>query len=159
MAAWSPAFRRLLPMAQTVSAACFGGIGLWQRARYLNTSWLGWNSTERFHVWPWPFKFAVVTNLPAFLFWSVLGWPIGERWPDTPEGVMFAPTLFFVAILWYGIGVWMDRRWDGRSRPASEAKTPWILLAVFTALCVIAVFVRVQFPTSDYICCWVRSSG
>lgn len=45
----------------------------------------------------------------------------------------------------------MGRRWVGMSKTALEEKTPWILLAAFTAICVIAVFVRVQFPTSDYL--------
>lgn len=151
MTAWPQPFRRLLPITQTVLAACFGGLGLWQRNQYLSSSWLGWNSTERFHVWPLPFKFAMVTNMPAFLAWALLGWPIGERWPDIPEGVMAAPTLFFVAILWYGMGVWMDRRWGATGTPASKLKTPWILLALFTLLCVITACVYARFPTSDYL--------
>lgn len=151
MAAWPPSFRRLLPIAQTVSAACFGGIGLWQRASYLNSSWLGWNSTERYHVWPWPFKFAVVTNLPAFLVWAVVGWPIGERWPDISEGAMAAPALLFVAILWYGVGAWMDKQWERISRPASKVGRPWMLLAAFTALSATAASVYIRFPTSEYL--------
>ncbi len=150
MAVWPQPFRRLLPVTQTVLAACFGGFGLWQRDQYLTSSWLGWNSTERFHIWPWPFKFAVVTNMPAFLVWALLGWPIGERWPEIPETAMAAPSLFFVAILWYVMGVWLDRRWGARNRHASELKIPWILLLLFTLLCVIGACVRVTF-TSDYL--------
>ena len=59
-------FRKLLPITQTVLAAFFGGWGLWLRNEYLSHySPFGWNSTERFHVWPWPYKFAVVSNMPA----------------------------------------------------------------------------------------------
>ncbi len=149
-------FRVLLPLVQCPLAALFGGVGLWQRSAILSRPGFGegqtlWDSTARFHVWPWPFKLAVVTNLPAFLSWALLGWPIGERWPEIPEGMMYAPALFFVAILWYGMGAWMDRRWGRTGTPASDAMTPWILLALFTSLCVTAVFARVQFATSDYL--------
>jgi hypothetical protein len=147
-------FRWILPAWQVPAAALFGGWGLWQRNKILSHDYLfgiGWNTTARFHVWPWPFKFAVVTNLPAVLLWAVLGWPIGERWPDTPEGIMAAPALFFAALLWYAIGVWMDRRWGGASQSPSEVKTPWVLLGLFTALSVIASCVYVQFPTSAYL--------
>jgi hypothetical protein len=64
---------------------------------------------------------------------------------------MAAPALFFIAILWYGMGVWMDRRWGTVGTPASKLKTPWILLALFTLLCVIAACVHVKFPVSDYL--------
>jgi hypothetical protein len=64
-------FRKVLPIFQTALAAILGGWGLWLRNSILNLSFFGddtlWNSTARFHVWPWPFKFAVVLNMPAFL--------------------------------------------------------------------------------------------
>jgi hypothetical protein len=59
--------RKVLPISQTLLAVAFGGWGSWERVTSINDSWLGWNSTLRFHVWPWPFKFAVVQNTPAFL--------------------------------------------------------------------------------------------
>ena len=58
-------FRWILPTCQVPLAALFGGWGLWLRNQILSHDYLfgsGWNSTARFHVWPWPYKFAVVTN-------------------------------------------------------------------------------------------------
>ena len=33
-----------------------------------------WDTTARFHVWPWPYKFAFVSNFPAFMAGSLLSW-------------------------------------------------------------------------------------
>ncbi len=115
-------FRWILPVAQTILAALFGGWGLWERNQILSHSFLGWNSTARFHVWPWQFKFAAVLNMPAFLCGMLLSWPIGNLWPKLSESVQAAPTLVFVALLWYWIGCWLDRRWR------TSTKMPWILL-------------------------------
>ena len=133
-------FRRILPVSQTVSAAFFGGLGLWQRNEILNRyPWFGWNSTARFHVWPWPFKFAVVSNLPAFLAGLLLSWPIGLVWPELPEVLQLAPSLLFVLVLWYWVGSWLDRRWG------LMEKIPWILLAFFTAVCLVGAFVPIGY--------------
>ena len=123
-------FRVLLPIAQTAMAVLFGGLGLWQRHEILDQPWLGggplWNTTAAYHVWPWPFKFAVISNMPAFLAaLPVLG-PIERSWPGIPEWLELGPTLAFVPLLWYGVGSWMDRRWSaangvGASR---ESNTP-----------------------------------
>jgi hypothetical protein len=69
-------FRRLLPVVQCGLAALFGGWGLWERSAILNRVFTAdgqtrWDTTAQFHVWPWPFKFAVVTNTPAFLCWAL----------------------------------------------------------------------------------------
>jgi hypothetical protein len=77
-------------------------------------------------VWPWPFKFAVIENLPAFLTGVLLSWPISIAKPDLPEAVQLSPCLLLLAILWYLIGLALDRRWH-----VCE-KVPWIWLAVFT---------------------------
>ena len=49
-------FRTLLPIAETVLAALFGGVGLWQRKQILSQPFLGdqilWESTARYHGWP-----------------------------------------------------------------------------------------------------------
>jgi hypothetical protein len=129
-------FRRILLVSQAVLAAFFGGLGLWQRNEILNRyAFLGWNSRARFHVWPWSFKFAVVSNLPAFLAGLLLSWPIGLLWPELPEAVQLAPSLLFVLVLWYWVGSWVDRCWGPME------KAPWILLAVFTAVCLIGAFI------------------
>jgi hypothetical protein len=97
-------FRRILPLSQVLLAAIFEGLGLWQRNRILSHDYLfgiGWNTTARFHVWPWPFKFAVITNFPAFLAGLFLSWPIVAVWPKLHEAVQLAPSLLFVPVLWY----------------------------------------------------------
>ncbi len=135
-------FRRMLPVSQIVIAAFFGGSGLWQRNEILNHDYLfgiGWDSTARFHVWPWPFKFAAVLNLPAFLAGAFLSWPIGAAWPKLHETMLLAPSLLFVGVLWYGIGVWMDRRWH------PTEKTPWLLLAIFASACLIGAVIPIDY--------------
>jgi len=126
-------FRVLLPIVQCPFAALFGGVGLWQRSAILNRPLFGgqtlWDSTARFHVWPWPFKFAVVSNAPAFLCWGLVGWPIGDRWPKAPEAAMAAPTLLFVALLWWAVGRWIDRHWTASTRVV------WGSLLGFTLIC------------------------
>jgi hypothetical protein len=133
-------FRVILPVAESGLAAVLGGIGFWQRYAILSRPWFGegqtlWDSTARFHVWPWLFKFAVVTNIPAFLSWALVGWPIGERWPSIPEAVLLAPSLLFAALLWYGVGRWLDRQWHTSGRRATQSKWPWVLLLLFTVIC------------------------
>ena len=133
-------FRIILPVAEFGLAGLFGGVGLWQRYVILSRPGFGegqtlWDSTARFHVWPWPFKFAVVTNTPAFLSWALVSWPIGDWWPSIPEGVLTAPSLLLAALLWYAVGRWLDRQWDTSGRRATQSKWPWVLLLHFTVLC------------------------
>jgi hypothetical protein len=132
-------FRRILPLSQVVSAGVFGGWGLWQRHQILSHDYLfgiGWNSTARFHVWPWPFKFAVIQNLPAFLAGALIPCPISSANPNLSETVQLAPSLLLVLVLWYGIGAWLDR-WS------SVGKGPWVLLGVFTAVCLVGAFIPI----------------
>jgi len=137
-----------LPVAQVGLAALLGGLGLWERAAILNHPIFDagqtlWNSTARFHVWPWPWRFAVVTNTPAFLAWSLLGWPIGERWPTLPEGVIAAPSLLLVAVLWYWVGSRLDRRWT------LSDWTPWVALFAFTVVSLAAALLPPRYV--DYL--------
>jgi hypothetical protein len=131
-------FRRILPASQVAIGGLFGGWGLWQRNQILSHDSLfgtGWNSRARFHVWPWPFKFAVIENLPAFLAGALLSWLISVAKPDLSESVQLAPSLCFVLVQWYWIGLQLDRRWD------AGQKAPWVYLAVFTAVCLTGAFV------------------
>jgi hypothetical protein len=132
-------FRRLLPISQTLAAAFFGGLGLWQRTEALNQTWLGWDSTEKFHLWPGPFKFAVVSNMPAFLAGWLLSSPIEILWPTLPASAQIAPALLFVPILWYWIGSQLDRKWSAPhgARSSRNSNRPWALLLVFTLICVL----------------------
>ena len=124
-------FSSLLPAAQFCVAALFGGIGLWRRSAILSRPGFFegqtmWNTTARFHVWPWPYKFAAVLNLPAFLLGLAPSWQLGIIWPSAPEYVATLPALLLVPLLWCGVGYRLDRRWgiaDG---------APWIGLFFFT---------------------------
>ncbi|HYH01101.1 MAG TPA: hypothetical protein VD837_18390 [Terriglobales bacterium] len=132
-------FRFLLPIAQTFSAAIFGGVGLWQRHHILSQPWLGdqtmWETTARFHVWPWPFKFAVLTNVPAFLAGALVEWPIESVWSSIPEWIACLPSLAFVPLLWY----WVGARFDAKLQ-ASRRKY-WMLMLAFTAVCGLGLLV------------------
>lgn len=134
-------FRTILPISQTALAIIFGGWGLWLRNSILSRHFWGdstlWDSTARFHVWPWPFKFAAVLNMPAFLTGALLSWPLDALRPGLPEWVSILPVLPFVALLWYWIGLWLDQeRRAGKSR--NTAKRQWIVLLLFTAICAAA---------------------
>jgi hypothetical protein len=131
-------FRVILPVAEFGFAALFGCIGLWQRfailSRPLFEGQTLWNSTARFHVWPWPYKFAVVSNMPAFLAGSILTLPIVALWPDASESVQNALSLLFVPLLWYWVGSRLDLRWSVLD------KTPWIALLIFTLVSLVGAF-------------------
>ena len=81
---------------------------MWQRNYILSHAFLGWNSTARFHVWPWPFKFAAVLNMPAFLGGLLLSWPLERLWHITSEFLLCSPSLFLVVLLWYCMGRYLD---------------------------------------------------
>jgi len=125
--------RAILPLAQCGLAALFGGFGLWQRAAILSRTFVDgqtlWNSTARFHVWPWPYKFAAIANFPALVAGSFLAWPIGALFPHLPEAVQMAPSLLFVWILWRWVGSRVDLRW----RVADMA--PWTAIVIFNLVC------------------------
>ena len=134
-------FRRMLPVLQTTAAIFLGGWGLWLRNSILSRTFWGdstlWNSTARFHVWPWPLKFEEVLHMPAFLAGALLSWPLDAYWPGLPEWVSALPVLPCVALLWYRIGSWLDRR-RGVNTYASTIKGQWLLLAMFCVVCAAA---------------------
>jgi hypothetical protein len=133
-------FRRILPVSQTALATFFGGWGLWIRDSILSQTLFGnstlWNSTARFHVWPWPFKFAVVLNMPAFLIGLLLSWPVSAFRPGLPESISVLPALLLVPLLWYSIGSWLDQR-QGADKNRGSRKKQWILLLVFILVCAV----------------------
>ena len=139
-------FRTMLSLTQCSLAALFGGIGLWQRSAILSRpgffeSTTMWDTTARFHVWPWPYKFAVVTNVPAFLAGSLLSGPVETAWPSIPESMENLPSLLLVPLLWYWVGSRLERRWEIRD------KTPWIALLVFTVVCLIGALIRTGYTS------------
>jgi hypothetical protein len=138
-------FRIMVPVLETSLAALSGGFGLWQRNQILSHPGFGggtmWDTTARFHVWPWPFKFAVISNVPAFLAGLLLTLPIRVIWPTLSEMAALAPSLIFAALLWYWVGYRLDRRWYGATiAPPGGTRTPWVLLLVFTVVCLVGAF-------------------
>lgn len=135
-------FRGILPIAQTAAAAVFGGWGLWQRSAILSRPFLGGtlgDTTARFHVWPWPYKLAAVSNMPAALATALLSVPLESLRPGLSELALNTPSLPLIYVFWYWIGRRLDRRWkitDG---------APWIGLAMFTAVSLIGAFIPHQY--------------
>jgi hypothetical protein len=131
--------RRVLPLTQTGVAILFGGWGLWIRNAILSRPFFpgvsGWESTARFHIWPWPFKFAAVLNLPAFLASALVSWPLDALWPVLSESVSILLALVFVYLLWSWIGSWLDRK---RTEHKDTMKRQCIGLSVFVAICAAA---------------------
>jgi ABC-type phosphate/phosphonate transport system permease subunit len=130
-------FCRILPASQVALAALFGGWGLWQRNQILSHDYLfgtGWNSTARFHVWPWPYKFAAISNLPALFSGLLLTIPISAVRPTLSEALQLAPTLVFVLLLWFWVGSRLDRRWSVADW------TPWIAILLFMILSSVGAF-------------------
>ena|ERR1700687_3134455 len=129
--------RQILPASQVALAALFGGWGLWQRNQILSHDYLfgiGWNTTARFHVWPWPYKFAAITNFPALFAGLLLIVPLGAVRPTLPEAIQLIPTLVFVFFLWRWVGSRLDQRWTVTSR------TPWIAIFVFMIVSLVGAF-------------------
>lgn len=134
-------FRHALPVAQTILAAIFGGWGLWIRNSILSRPFWGdstyWDSTARFHVWPWPLRFAVILNMPALVASGVVSLPVGYVWPKAAEIFWYLPTLVAVFFLWYWVGSWLDRtvRVEANRNRSSRG---WTLVLAFAGVCAIA---------------------
>jgi|SRR5271169_1064793 hypothetical protein len=144
-------FRKLLPITQTFVAAVFGGWGLLLRASIIRNS-LGWNSTLRFHVWPWPLKFAAILNMPAFIAGVLVSWPLDSLRPGLPESISVLPTLLFVPLLWYWVGAWADR--NGRSTDSRNSRPIFsISFLLFTLVCAGAASMSAYIGSyTSYLC-------
>ncbi len=137
-------FRVLLPLVQCPMAALFGGLGLWQRSMILSRPGFFegttmWDTTAQFHVWPWPYRFAVISNFPASIASSLLLWPLSYVWPKVPESVQGVLALSLVLILWYWVGLRLDRRWRVKD------KSPWFALSFFALLSMGGAFLRIGY--------------
>ena len=84
-------FRLTLPASQTLLAAVLGGWGLWLRNSILSRPFWGdstlWHSTARYHIWPWPFKFVAVLNMPALAAGALLSLAARRSPPGTSRVV------------------------------------------------------------------------
>ncbi len=129
-------FRRALPITQTLIAIVFGAWGEWQRVQILNRS-LGWASTVVFHIWPWPLKFTLILNMPAFLIGSFLDWLLNSLWPNRPQYLQLLPVILVVPFLWYGIGRWLERRFCTSDRHTNSAKLIWAIILFFVLFCAV----------------------
>src|SRR5215475_740898 len=107
-------FRTVLPLLETVLAASFGGWGLFERNAILSRPFwgsTGWHTTAVFHVWPWPFKLAIILNMPVFLAGCFLPcWPLDFLGSAVPEWVCFLERLLLVPLFWYLLGSWADEK-------------------------------------------------
>jgi hypothetical protein len=133
-------FRKALPALQTAIAISFGGWGLWLRNSILSRPFwgsAGWNSTAVFHIWPWPFKFAAILNMPAVLAGGLLSLPFDYLRPGMPEWVSVLPVLLLVPLLWYWLGSWADRI-VRTAQGKISARQWWIWIMLFMFLCAVA---------------------
>lgn len=121
--------RRVLPIVQTVAELFFGGLGIWQRNQILGRS--GWNSTARFHVWPWPLKFIAIVNLPALSASTLLSMlAIGLR-PALGATVVVLFSILTPGAFCYWIGCRLDE--SAKRRRVTQIS----LLLLFTLLAAI----------------------
>lgn len=135
-------FRQILAASQVAIAALFGGWGLWQRNQILSHDYLfgiGWNTTARFHVWPWPYRFVAISNFPALFAGLLLTVPISAVRPALPEARQLIPTLVFVLFLWRWVGSRFDQRWIVTDR------TPWIAIFLFMIASLVGAFLPIGY--------------
>jgi hypothetical protein len=131
---------------QAAIAAVFGGWGLWLREATLSREIFGSTlrtSTAVFHIWPWPFRFAAILDMPAFLAGGLLSWPLELIAPGLPEWVSALPMLPLVALLWYWIGAWADRTLAFGN--TGHAHRLWFVLVIFILLCAVAALTSESF--------------
>jgi len=84
----------ILPLSQVSLAALIGGFGLWQRNKVLSHGYLFgivWDTTLRFHVWPWPFICAAGAWVPSTTVYLFLGRARLDR-RRMPNGVCGSPS-------------------------------------------------------------------
>jgi hypothetical protein len=147
-------FRKALPVFQSAIAIFCGGWGLWVRNAVLNRPFgdsSGWDSTLRFHFWPWPFKFTAILNMPAFLAGFTLSWPLEHFRPGVPEWVSSLSVLIFIPPLWYWVGSWADKRISSEQNIGGK-EARWILLLLFLLVCAAASTISEIFGGhTDYV--------
>ncbi len=124
-------FRTILPIAQPLLAIILGCIGEWQRWHILTQRSFfgdGWHSTARFHVWPWPLKFAVITTMPTMFPGALLSLIVRDSWEEAFYMATLVLAYLAAPVLWYWIGYKFDHRWTLQNRK------PWIALSIFNLI-------------------------
>jgi hypothetical protein len=105
----------IFALLQTIVAACVGGLGIWQRNQILNKPFFEGqtlrDTTAAFHVWPWPYKFAAIYNLPAVLGTGLLLVPTRLLWKNAPGLLDVTISLLLVFSLWYWVGAHVQLSW------------------------------------------------
>ena len=107
----------------------FGAVGSWQRNHVLSQPFfMGqtlWDSTARFHVWPWPFKVAAIWAFPAFFGGSIVMIPVNFLVRSLPEAAALLPTGVLALLLWY---------WVASKLESYSPTTRWARLGIFFAV-------------------------
>jgi len=141
-------FRKVLPVLLTSSTVIFGGWGLWVRNSIRSQPFLDstlWNSATRFHVWPWPMKFATILNLPPTLAGVLLSWPLDYLRPGLSEWLSSLPVLLLTPLFWFWLSIWADRH-SAFGNTKDPKRWLWVLLLLFifvsAAACSISGYVR-----------------
>lgn len=128
-------------------AGILGGLGLRQRAVILATPFfsgtLG-DTTAAFHIWPWPYRLAVVMNTPAFFGGLPLTWVAEGVGLQLKEATRDGLPLLLVPILWWWVGLRLDARSERRSGR---------FLILFVAACLAGAFVPLGY--TGFIYCGV----
>jgi hypothetical protein len=134
-------FRWLLASIGAAVAAVFGAVGLWERNHLLSqpsffngSTW--WDSTARFHLWPWPYKLAAICNMPAFIGGWITMLPIRLVWPTLSEAGDLAPSVILAALLWY---------WVGSRLETYSASTRWTWLFSFGGASLTGAFIQMGY--------------
>jgi hypothetical protein len=135
-----PWFRWLLTSIGASVAAVFGTLGLWERNLILSRPFFNsstwWDSTARFHVWPWPYKLAVICNMPAFIGGWIILLPIRLVWPTLPGAWYLVPSVTLAALLWY---------WVGSRLETYSVITRWTWLFAFAAVSLTGTFIQMGY--------------
>jgi hypothetical protein len=141
-------FRKVLPLLHTPIAIAFGGWGLWIRNSILSRPFwggsTGWQTTEAFHVWPWPFKFAAILNMPAFFIGSLLSLPL-EYLHVRPWWVSVLPVILLVPALWYLVGAWLDERQLRIAKMRIPRYVPWVSIFLHAAVSLVGALISLRF--------------
>ena len=92
----------------------FGGIGLYQRQAALSQPFMAGqtraDTTDRYHVWPWPIRVAMIINLPALIGGAFLGGLFSYLSEMAGAVVGSLAGLFLISQQWRAIGILLDKR-------------------------------------------------